>query len=79
MMTDNKNNVLLQRAVSCNNTKERLFDIGHWTQGTYITTELRNKLNVRTIRKEATITQFFGKKSSEVQDVDIGTFEGLSC
>ena len=76
--SNNKNSVLLQTAavsVSGFDNKRKvsnvrlLFDSG--SQRSYISEDLRKKLNFRTLRMENIAINTFGNKESKIQSVDV--------
>ena len=76
--SNNKNSVLLQTAavsVSGFDNKRKvsnvrlLFDSG--SQRSYISEDLRKKLNFRTLRMESIAINTFGNKESKIQSVDV--------
>ena len=76
-MNNNKNNVLLQTARACVSSVDSdrfalariMFDTG--SQRSYVTSSLRRRLNLPTLRKDKIVIQTFGNKYSKARDVDI--------
>ena len=69
-ISTNKNNVLLQTAtVSVSNNIQLLFDSG--SQRSYISTEIRNRLKLPTLRTERLVINTFGNQDAQIKNIDV--------